>query len=269
MSKDKLRKQNFVTKLSYSTSGNSTHPALVFLHAFPLNQKQWQLQIEHFSQSYFCVALDLPGFGEAELATNSPFSFEAYVDYVEQVLNSLNVQPATWIGLSMGGYVALRALERFPTLARAVVLCDTKAASDGNEAKLKRWDGIQAVGKNIDAFIEAQAKVLMGTKAQANPKILETFKNLVKANSVDSIQRGLLALATRTDTTESLTKINIPTLIIVGGDDKVTPIADAEVLNKAIRGSQLAVIQGAGHLSNLEAPEEFNEVLGNFLSKLR
>ena len=254
-----------VAEVSYVTTGERSKPALVFVHAFPLCAAQWQVQMDYFSKDYFCVGLDLPGFGKSKLRAATYFSFEAYVEYFRAVLDELKLEKSTWVGLSMGGYLVLRALEVFPERASSVVLCDTKSGADGNEAKTKRWDGIKSVIKNKEEFIEAQAKALLGEKSRADATIFKNYLGLAQVNSSEAIASGLVALLTRTDTTENLSKITHSTLIVVGSEDKVTPPEEAKKLQTAIASSRLVTIEGSGHLSNLEKSENFNLELEKFL----
>lgn len=256
-----------VAKLSYKVRGDSTKPALVFLHAFPLHSGQWEEQFEFFAKDFYCVAPDMPGFGGAIRTTDTALTFEAYVEHFRGVLDELKIRSATWIGLSMGGYLALRAYEVFGDRANALVLCDTKAGADGNAAKLKRWDSILSAEKDTAAFIQSQTQSLLGSRAKKNSKILEKFNALVKDTPVKEVQSGLLALATRNDLEESLEKISVPTLVVVGSEDAVTPLKEAQVLVSGIPRSSLAVLDGVGHLSNLEDASAFNLVLKTFLSR--
>lgn len=240
-------------------------PTLVFIHAFPLNSRMWASQIEALSASHRCVSVNLPGFGSAE-ASSTPVTFEAYVDDFERQLKLLDVEKSTWIGLSMGGYVALRALERFPERAERVVLCDTKSGADNNKAKLNRWSALQSYAHDCESFVTAQFKALVSDKSASNPALLKQFREMVLENPSAGVMAGIVALASRTDTTESLAAIKVPTLIMVGAEDKVTPPTEAEAMHKAIPGSRLEVIAGAGHLTNLEDPAAFNAALKNFLA---
>jgi pimeloyl-ACP methyl ester carboxylesterase len=237
--------------------------ALVFVHAFPLNSKMWEKQVEFFSKDYPCFALDLPGYGREPLPAGA-VTFEAYVDCFEARLKEWGLVRSTWIGCSMGGYLILRALERLPELCERVVLCDTKAEPDGNEAKIKRWASHGAFRQDRDTFLANQWKSLVGEKAAIDPALFERFRALVSENAPEGVLAGLVALATRTDTRKVLARVRVPSLVIVGAEDKVTPPEDAEALHRGIAGSRLEVLQGVGHLPNLEAPEVFNRALKGF-----
>ncbi|NCN28084.1 alpha/beta hydrolase [bacterium] len=253
-------------KLNVLSKGSPSKPALVFFHAFPFDARMWQTQLEFFSKDFYCIALDLPGFGGTSLSTDS-MTFEHYVDLALNLLEEQNLESAVWCGLSMGGYLALRLYERAPELCRALVLCDTKAGADGNEAKLKRWGAIKTLRRSRSDFLEAQWKALVGAASYSNAALREQFNSLI-ASDDRAIGQGLVALVTRTDSTPLLKSIQVPTLILVGRDDVVTPVSEAQLMNEQISASELTVLDGVGHLSNLENSASFNSALNAFLSKL-
>lgn len=253
--------------LKVHTQGNIGNPALLFLHAFPFSGAMWKEQINLFSEKFYCLAPDLPGFGESALPDHA-VTFEFYVDSVLNYLKESKIENAIWCGLSMGGYLALRLYERAPDQCRALILCDTKAGADGNEAKLKRSSAIQMLQKNRQEFTEAQWKALIGESSQGNGALKKRFEEALSKAPDRGIISGLVAMATRTDSTPSLSKIRIPTLLLVGEEDKVTPSSDSEVMAKAIAGSQMKILSKAGHLSNLENPQKFNDHLSEFLISL-
>lgn len=242
-------------------------PTIVFFHAFPLSGQMWKEQVSFLSGDYNCITPDLPGFGKSILPDH-PVTFEFYVDEMLKFIETNKIQKSIWCGLSMGGYLAMRLYERAPEKCSGLILCDTKAGADGNEAKLKRWASIQALKKNRDEFINAQFNALVGESSKSNSQLKSTIDNLIKENQDKGIASGLIGLATRTDNTPGLAKITVPTLIVVGDEDKVTPVSEAEVMNKAIAGSKLKVLNKTGHLSNLENPKEFNAVIAEFLNEL-
>ena len=240
---------------------------LIFFHAFPFSSRMWDEQVRAFSSDYIVHAIDLPGFGEAPLPAH-PFTFEFYAEYVRDWLIERNIKKSIWCGLSMGGYLAFRLQQLAPELCEGLVLADTKASLDGNEAKLKRWGAIKSVINDRAKFDEFQWKNLVSEESHKNKKLESQFMALMKANSDEGIMNGVIAIATRTDTQPILEQIQVPTLIIVGENDTLTPESDARFLQHSIKGSELKVIGGVGHLSNLEAPEAFNEALSEWLQRI-
>lgn len=253
--------------LKVQSQGKHGSPTLLFLHAFPFSAEMWREQINLFSEKFHCVALDLPGYGESARPDHA-VTFESYVDSVLTYLAEAKIEKSIWCGLSMGGYMALRMYERAPELCRALVLCDTKSGADGNEAKLKRWGAIQMIHKSREEFVEAQWKALIGESSRKNDVLKSRFESLLARVETMGVVSGLVALSTRTDTTPSLSKIRVPTLIVVGDEDKVTPVAESEAMAKAISGSEMKVLSKTGHLSNLENPQGFNDHLSSFLNSL-
>jgi pimeloyl-ACP methyl ester carboxylesterase len=146
-----------------------------------------------------------------------------------------------------------------------LVLCDTKAGADTNEAKLKRWDNIQLLKKNREEFLGAQWKALVSEESQRNLHLQQRFSNIIAQVTDEGIATGLVALATRNESSPYLSQISVPTLIVVGEEDKLTPPAEAEILHQGIRESQKILIPKVGHLSNLEDPQKFNDCLSEYL----
>jgi pimeloyl-ACP methyl ester carboxylesterase len=167
----------------------------------------------------------------------------------------------------MGGYIALRAAERHADRIRALVLCDTRSEADPNEAKVKRAGQAKTVKQTgSKEFAEGFVKAVFAPGTfQSNPKAVETIKGLIANTSPLAIAGTLLALAARTDTTASLSAIKVPTLIMVGELDTLTPPAASESMHKLIKGSKLHVIPRAAHMSNLENTDDFNSHLIEFL----
>lgn len=232
-----------------------------------MSSDMWTEQLQFFSEKFYCVAPDLPGFGDSEAPPHA-FTFELYVDAVLNYLKQSKIEKAIWCGLSMGGYLALRMYERDPSQCSALILCDTKAAADNNEAKIKRGDALQSLQKNRNQFVQNQWKALVGETSQKDSSIETRFYELIEKTSDAGIASGLVALATRTDSTQMLAKIAVPALVVVGEEDKVTPITDAEFLAKSIPDSQLKKLKNTGHLSNIENPKSFNETLFHFMQHL-
>lgn len=243
------------------------NPVLLFLHAFPFSAEMWKDQLNFFSEKFYCIAPDLPGFGESNLP-GFAFTFEFYVDSILDYLKVSKIENAIWCGLSMGGYIALRMYERAPEQCRALILCDTKSSADSHRAKLKRWDSIKMLQRNRAEFIDSQWQALASETSKKNSVFKNHFERLLTGVSNEGIAAGLVAMASRTDSTESLSKICVPTFLVVGAEDQVTPVSDSEAISNAIVGSQIKVLDQIGHLSNLENPQIFNEHLNQILLSL-
>ncbi len=240
---------------------------VVFIHGFPFNRSMWQPQTKALSDRHRVLSFDVRGHGQSEVG-DGQYSLEFFVDDLMAGMDEFKIKTAVLCGLSMGGYIALRAVERHPDRFKALVLCDTKSEADSDEVKIKRAATIRKVkDEGVEAFAGGFVKTVLGEKsAMTKPELIESVLKMIRGNTTLGISGALLALAARTDTTASLSKIKMPTLILVGEEDKLTPLANAEAMRQRIPNSILHVIPEAGHLSNLENPNFFNERLLAFLN---
>ncbi|HCV44422.1 MAG TPA: alpha/beta hydrolase [Bacteroidetes bacterium] len=254
---------------NYVEVGNPSGMPVVFVHGFPFSHVMWTPQLDVVGKHHRAIAYDVRGHGDSYVGTGQ-YTMEGHVDDLVALLDHLQIQKAVIVGLSMGGYIALRALERNPERFRAAVLCDTRSEADGNEGKLKRFTAINAIKRDGSAvFADGFVKIVFApTTVQENPQIVEQIRSIISRTSDLSIAGTQLALATRTDTTASLAHIKIPTLILVGELDVTTPPSDSQSMHKLIAGSELHIVPHAAHVSNLENPGFFNERLLAFLSRV-
>jgi 3-oxoadipate enol-lactonase len=253
------------SRMGYDDSGEGSLPPVVFIHAFPLNRGMWRGQVDALKGKARCIAYDVRGFGESD-GGDGLNPFEVYVDDLLALLDRLKLDKATLCGLSMGGYIALRTVERAPERVMALILCDTKSEADGNEAKVKRALTVKAVKRDgpavfADTFVKS---VFAEATFKDQPQLVEHAKMTIGRTSSLGIRGALLAMAGRTDTTAALSSIKVPTLILVGEHDAVTPPAASQAMADKIKGAELHVIPKAGHMSNLENPLEFNRRLAGF-----
>jgi pimeloyl-ACP methyl ester carboxylesterase len=170
----------------------------------------------------------------------------------------------------MGGYIALRAIERNPDRFSALVLCDTMSMADSNEAKIRRANSVKMIKKEgVGRFAEGFLKAVFAPRTfDEKPDVVDEIRKTVLSNYPLVICGTLLAMAGRTDTTEALSKISVSTLIMVGEHDAVTPPAAAKVMHDRIPNSKLHIIENAAHMSNLENPGRFNEHLAKFIDEI-
>ena len=254
--------------LSYDDVGEGTIP-VIFLHGFPFDKTMWELQLEFFKFSYRLIACDIRGFGKST-DEYTPLSIDLFTDDLIKFMEKLQIEKAIVCGLSMGGYIALNAVKRFPCKFEALVLSDTQCIAETAGGKEKRYKVIEDIRENDAAkFNEGFIKSVFHPDSLVNKKeIVDQLGEVVFANSQDIIIQGLTALAERSETCSSLDEINIPTLILCGREDVVTPLAQSEWMNAAIKGSKLQIIENAGHVSNLEQPHDFAKYLSEFLAKL-
>jgi 3-oxoadipate enol-lactonase len=249
--------------------GDPRGPPIVLIHGFPFSHEMWEPQIQLLIKGFRLITYDLRGHGQSGTG-DGQYMLEFFVDDLLALLDHLKVGSAILCGLSMGGYIALRATERNPERVRGLILADTQSKADGNEAKLRRAASIKAVKANgVDAYAESFVKaVLAPDSLKKSGAKVEKIKRIMQSNSPLGICGALLALAGRTDTTDSLPHIKVPTLILVGEHDSTTPPSASQEMHSKIAGSELHLIPNAAHMSNLENSEEFNKRIIEFLGKL-
>ena len=229
----------------------------------------WQGQLDFLKSSYRVIAVDIRGFGKS-IDEESSLRIDLFTEDLIAFMDQLNIDKAIVCGLSMGGYITLNAYQRFPDRFEGLILADTQCIADTTEAKEKRYKTISEIEANgVADFNEGFIKNVFHEDSFANKKeVVEELRNVVYANSKHIIQEGLVALAERSETCSGLDKIAVPTLIICGREDIVTPLAQSEAMKESIPGAKLQIIEKAGHVSNLEQPDEFNKHLFNFLTAL-
>jgi 3-oxoadipate enol-lactonase len=252
--------------IHYIAQGDPQGLPLVFLHGFPFSHAMWIPQLRALDKSFYTIAYDLRGHGQSSVG-DGQYTLEGHVDDLLCLLDQLKIDKAVVVGLSMGGYIALRALERNPERFRAAVLCDTRSEADSDEAKLRRAAQVKQVKQKGSAdFAEGFLKAVFAQVSfEERPQAVTEIRRIISQTQPLSIAGTLLALAARSDTTRSLPKLRIPTLILVGELDTITPAEAARAMHEKIAGSKLAVIPRSGHLSNFENPEDFNRHFLEFL----
>ena len=241
---------------------------VAFVHGFPHNRTLWSPQVSALVDRARCIAPDLRGFGES--SKHGPFTIDQFADDVAMLLRGLGVDRAVVAGISMGGYVAFALWRRHRALVRGLVLADTRAGADTDETREKRRALVEvARTRGAGAVADGQITGMIGkTTRDKRPALSDEVHRMLASASVDGIVGALEAMMARVDSTETLATIDVPTLVVVGSEDVLTPKSEAEILHEAIRGSRLEVIEQAGHVSNLERPAAFNHVLSEFLASL-
>jgi pimeloyl-ACP methyl ester carboxylesterase len=243
---------------------------LILIHAFPLGADMWQSQLDRVPDGWRFIAPDLRGFGAGAAAEANPsLTVDDYAGDILALMNALGIETAVIGGLSMGGYVTFAIFRQAPTRFDGVILADTKAQADtpdGRAGRLAMSELLRTRG--VSAVVDGLLPKLVGeTTRRERPQVLADTRQLMEANHLGTIDAALHALMTRPDSTPDLGRIRCPTLVIVGQEDTVTPAADAELLAGSIPGTELVVLPRVGHLSNLEAPEDFSSALTRFLAR--
>lgn len=241
-------------------------PTLLLLHGFPHDRSLWAPQLADPALGVRCIAPDLPGFGES--GPTDEANLDCWADWVAAFLDAIKVERAIVGGLSMGGYLAFALWRRHPHRVNALVLADTKAGADSEEARAKRRD-MQSLARaeGVGAVAERMITGMVGKTTRAErPAVIATLDAMMRRASEPAISDALDALMDRPDSAPTLGTITVPTLVLCGEEDALTPVAESEVLHAGIAGSTLGIIPRAGHASNLEDPAAFNGLLSRFLS---
>ena len=254
--------------IGYDEAGVGGVP-LVLLHAFPLDRGMWQPQLAALADVTRVVALDLPGFGESSPA--GAFTIDGVADAVAAFLAARGIPKAVVCGLSMGGYVALAVARRQPNVLAALILADTRAGVDDRIAKANRTKSIALTEEKGSAalFESMLPKVLSEQTHATKPEVVDRLKSIAAKQPAASVVAALAALRDRPDANPGLKAVAVPTLVLVGEYDAVTPPLAAANLSAQIRRSTLVHIPGAGHLSNVENPDAFNAAVGGFIAGLK
>lgn len=251
-----------------STGPTTTHP-LVLIHGFPFSLEQWRPQIDALAPRHRVIAMDLRGMGKTPVG-DVPLMIEFLVDDLIELLDHLGIRRACLCGLSMGGYVALRAVDRHPERVHGLVLADTRAGADDNAGRVKRAGGIRTImSQGMKAFTTTMLPALFPAGALAARSVaVQRIQALMEATDPRGACQALAAMAARLDLRERLASIATPTLVVVGENDTITPEKDARELVAGIARAKLVKIPGAGHVSNLDDPEAFTSAVEDFLDSL-
>jgi pimeloyl-ACP methyl ester carboxylesterase len=254
-----------MTSLAYGDLGEGT--PLVLLHGFPFPGQMWQFQHDGLAKELRLVTPDLPGFGESAVSTAAP-DLGVMADGVLDLLGRLGLDRVVLGGLSMGGYVAMEILRRRPEVVGGLVLADTKASADPEAGadNRRRMAAVLEEGQNPRVLVHEVLPTLLGeTTRQERPEVAQWLRELVEQADPRGAAWAQRAMAARPDSFDTLAQVRVPTLVVVGEEDQLSPPADAQAMVDAVPGAQIAVIAGAGHLTAAEAPEEFNNLVCDFV----
>jgi 3-oxoadipate enol-lactonase len=254
-------------EIFYDVSGAG--PPVVLLHPFPLNHEFWLPVSQFLSSRYRLIMPDLRGHGESGLGDGHA-TIQKHASDVAHVMTDAAVERAPIVGVSIGGYVIFELWRRFRERISALVLCNTKAPADAPEARTSRLQSANDVlQRGTEPFFEAMAqKCLAETTRHSRPDLVEGALRMMRkmsAKDVAGVQRGM---AERPDSTSTLKTINVPTLIITGGEDKMTGLPEAELMKQNIPNSQMKVVAKAGHYSPWEQSEQVGRLLRQFLDSI-
>ena len=256
--------------LSYDDNGPG--PVVVLLHGFPLDSTMWSGQLGEIGASYRVITLDLRGHGRSVAPPDRVYTMDAMADDVIETIESLGMKEKVVLGgLSMGGYVALSAVRRYPDYFRALMLMDTKASADTPEAARGREanaDQIEASGLTDGLVAAMTSRLFAPMTREQRPELVEPVIAVMAATSPRTITASLRGMAARPDRTTDLMRITIPTLVLVGGEDVITPVSDARAMVEELPNATLVIVPDAGHMAPLENPWATNMAILTFLKRL-
>ena len=253
--------------LDYREQGSGR--PVIFLHAFALDQTMWDEQIATLKDNYRVISLDSRGLGGSSGGHGASLMSDMAAD-VRGLMRALSIDSAVLVGLSMGGYVALSFMRLYADAVQALVLADTRATADTEEARANRLRSAEKAEREGAAAIadETTPKLLGKTTKATKPDLVRRVHAMQSRNPPAGIAAAQRGMAARPDSTDLLAAVAVPTLVIVGEEDELTPPSEAKAIHTGIPHSHFVVIERAGHLSNLEQPDAFNGALREFLATL-
>ena len=251
-------------QLRYDVRGEGEPVLLV--HGFPLSRRMWDGVVAGLEGRWRLIVPDLRGHGESHASDAA--TMRLYAADLASLLDELEeTRPVTLVGMSMGGYIALEFYRRHRRRVRALVLVDTRATRDTPEAARVRLETADEVLREGSAVV-AKGMVERLFAPSAAPKLRERWRKIMAATPPAGAAAALRAMATRTDSRRLLKRVTVPVLAVVGAEDVITPASDARAIAEAAPDARLRVIPGAGHMSPVERPDEFVEILREFLESL-
>lgn len=259
--------------LSYldSAPGDLSARVLVLVHAFPLGAAMWEGQAKALPAGWRLVAPDVRGFGGSTIPDpDANPTIDDYAVDVIDLIHELGVHAPVVGGMSMGGYVTFALLRRAPALAAALILADTRETPDTPEGRANRRSMLALAEREGPSGVARDMipKLLGKTTRDIRPDIEPFVRRLIKQQSFSAIRGAIQRMMDRPDSRDVLEQIRVPTLIIAGDEDTLTPPDDARRMAKSASGAELVIVPEAGHLTNLERPDAFNAAVQKFLSRL-
>jgi pimeloyl-ACP methyl ester carboxylesterase len=253
-------------RIGYDDQGRGI--PLVMLHGFPHDRTLWAQQRIALGRRARCIVPDLRGFGES--TTAGVTTIDQYADDVAALLDWIEVDQAVICGLSMGGYVAMAMWRRHPERMRGLVLCDTRATSDNDAGRAARNDLIALASESgVSAIAAKQLPGMIGKSTRARrPEIVQALQAMMERQPVAGVIGALEAMRDRPDAQATLSSVTVPTLIVVGDEDVITPVADARSMMDLVPAAAQATVEcipEAGHVTCYERPSAVTHVLAEFL----
>jgi pimeloyl-ACP methyl ester carboxylesterase len=254
-----------VNEIGIAYEDHGSGPPVILLHGYPFNRSLWREQVEALQATHRVITPDLRGHGESDVA---PATMDQMARDVAALMTRLEIPKGAVGGLSMGGYVTLAFYRMFPERVQALILANTRASADTDEARAVRaQQSERALREGMEPIANEMLPKLLTAKTRAErPEIVSRVREMMLNTKTEGAAAALSAMAGRHDHIGLLSRIDVPTLIIVGREDPITPVKDSELMHREIRESRLEVIENAAHVSNLEQTKQFNQAVQTFLS---
>ncbi len=239
-------------------------PAIVLVHGYPLDGAMWSGVARALSAHYRVLKPDLPGRGENPTTPDGRIG--GYADFIEAILSQLP-PPAGLAGFSMGGYVSMAFMKRDPASVRALALVDTRAGADDEVGKAGREEAIASVRSGGAAAIaEGMIARLLAPGSAQNASLVERLRRIILRQKPETLESDLAAMRDRPDSTDFLARIAIPTIVLAGEHDAISPPAECQAMAAAIPGARFLSIPAAGHLTPMERPGAVAAALSEFFA---
>jgi 3-oxoadipate enol-lactonase len=252
-------------RLAYGDRGRDRALSLLLVHGFPLDRRLWAAQMKALVNLTRVIAPDLRGCGRSEVVPG-PLTMEQHADDLAALLDRLAIRRAVVAGLSMGGYVAFALWRRHPERVQGLILADTRAEPDSEAARAGRdAAAVKVQQAGAAAYADEMLSRLLAPPSRGSARIAGAARRMMAEQPVEGIVAALAGLRDRVDSRPTLATITVPTLVVGGEADVITPPADVQAMAAAIPSARLEVIPGAGHLSPLENPRAFNAAVRAFL----
>jgi 3-oxoadipate enol-lactonase len=241
---------------------------LIFIHAFPMCSRMWDEQVEFFKNKYRVITYDTRGLGYSNEIDSPFFTMEDLADDLIGIIDELKLENVYACGISLGGYILLRAVLKDQTKFKTIILADTKAEGENNESLIGRYESIKLIRDgNKEEFAEGFIKKVLSEESYNNEDLKNRIREIISWQTPEGMCASVMAIISRMNLTYDLEKIEIPSLIICGEKDILTPTTKAFYMREYIQNTSFKKIMGAGHFTNMEKPDEFNKAVEEFLGK--